>query len=165
MRGLRIAPSCARGPWCFPVFIVPATPRLTCWPRRLRRHFSSYRDGISGYIPVMETRASAGAPASVWDDEVEAELAAGIGRERLQRITECLAIPPLTTCLRVNTRNADSDKVFGDLLMAAQAQGAAALPYRVPAIPEAILIPGSGPHAIDYSQCGTWIGQTGRAWC
>lgn len=113
----------------------------------------------------MDTGASAGAPASVWDDEVEAELAAGIGRERLQRITECLAIPPLTTCLRVNTRNADPYKVFGELLMAAQAQGAAALPYRVPAIPEAILIPGSGPHAIDYSQCGTWIDQTGVAWC
>lgn len=91
----------------------------------------------------------------VWDAEVETLLAAGLGRQRLQTVTASLSVPPLTTCLRVNTHKADPDEVFDDLVSAAQEEGQAHLPFRLGGIPEAILIPGTGPHAIDYSASST----------
>lgn len=67
-----------------------------------------------------------------------------------------LLAPPLTTCLRVNTANATPGELLQGLVHAAQEAGLAAdaLPRQHPDIPEAILLPGTGPHAVDYAPAG-----------
>ncbi|KFM22695.1 Putative methyltransferase NSUN6 [Auxenochlorella protothecoides] len=80
-------------------------------------------------------------------------LSEGLGPARFQAATRRLRVPPLTTCLRVNSARASPADLLRLLRGAAEAQGTpeAALPRLHPLIPEAILIPGSGPHSVDYS--------------
>ncbi|KAL6770752.1 hypothetical protein ACKKBF_B32520 [Auxenochlorella protothecoides x Auxenochlorella symbiontica] len=92
-------------------------------------------------------------PAVIWTEGVRHLLSEGLGPARFQAAARRLRVPPLTTCLRVNSARASPADLLRLLRGAAEAQGTpeAALPRLHPLIPEAILIPGSGPHSVDYS--------------
>lgn len=98
-------------------------------------------------------------PTAQWDPEVEAYLAAALGADRLRAISAATVRPPLTTCLRVNTLRTTPEDVLRRLPNALSPADKELLeqvgrqPYIHPAIPFAVMVPGSGPHHVDYTDC------------
>jgi methyltransferase NSUN6 len=98
-------------------------------------------------------------PTVQWDPEVEVFLGNALGVDRLKAISQATSRPPLLTCLRVNTLRTTPEDLLarlhgalspGDQQLIAQA---GTQPYIHPQIPFAIMIPGSGPHSVDYTSC------------
>jgi 16S rRNA C967 or C1407 C5-methylase (RsmB/RsmF family) len=98
-------------------------------------------------------------PSVQWDPEVETFLGNALGIDRLKAISQATSRPPLLTCLRVNTLRTTAEDVLRRLPTALATEDqqllaqAGAEPYIHPDIPFAIMIPGTGPHPVDYSQC------------
>lgn len=104
-------------------------------------------------------------PSLPWPLAVSELLSDALGEARLRRMAAALLTPPLTTCLRVNTAVAVPEEIVNGLANAAREAGLPpnALPRQHPDIPEAILLPGTGPHAVDYAPAGG-RGPSTRAW-
>jgi hypothetical protein len=77
----------------------------------------------------------------------------------VEAISAALGCPPLATCVRVNTLRTTRESLLERLPSQLSAEDAALLaagapPYPHPLVPCAVIVPGSGPHAVDYSRCG-----------
>ena len=92
-------------------------------------------------------------PQSHWDPEVEAFMGGALGADRLAAASAALVRPPATTCLRVNTTRATPAEVLRRLHEALPPSDRDALAgaHAHPLAPSALLLPGSGPHAVDYA--------------
>ena len=114
------------------------------------------------------------APTIQWQPDVEAYLSACYGGpEALHRMSSALSRPPLATCLRVNTQRTTPDDLLRRLPAALAPEDRTLLlredgaerppPYLHPLLPQAHILPRSGPHAIDSSVSGgCWGGLGGR---
>jgi len=98
-------------------------------------------------------------PSVQYDLEVETFLGNALGVDRLAAISSATCRPPLATCIRVNTLRTTAEDVLRRLPTALSPSDQKLLaqagiqPSIHPQIPFAIMIPGSGPHPVDYSQC------------
>ncbi|EFN59890.1 hypothetical protein CHLNCDRAFT_132901 [Chlorella variabilis] len=96
------------------------------------------------------------APEISWDSEVRQYLEAALGPQKLAEISAALARPPLATCLRVNTLRTSPQDLLRRLPEALAPEDRALLEtnpaYVHPLLPDAVILPGTGPHAVDYSR-------------
>lgn len=96
-------------------------------------------------------------PSVQWDPQVEEYLTGALGTERLCSISAATVRPPLTTCIRVNTLRTTAEDILRRLPDALTEEDRKFLsnaehpPYIHPQLPMAVMVPGSGPHAVDYS--------------
>jgi len=100
-------------------------------------------------------------PTVQWDHEIEVYLSAVLGEARFRAISAAIVRPPLATCLRVNTLRYNSEDVLQRLKATLKAtnptfvkmvqENPALEPYIQPSVPMALIVPGSGPHDVDYS--------------
>ena len=96
-------------------------------------------------------------PKVEWNKEVEVLLVSCLGEERLDRISKSLTRPPLKLCVRANTLKISPEEVVKGIkeAMLSEEDGTKLLeknppPYVHPDVPMAVVVPGSGPHEIDY---------------
>ncbi|WIA32336.1 hypothetical protein OEZ86_003174 [Tetradesmus obliquus] len=89
-----------------------------------------------------------------WDPQVSGFLAAALGAEQFRRIQAAIAVPPLSTCVRVNTLRTSTQDVMQQLqgLLPQQHSAVHFAPH--PQLPMAILLQGSGPHSISPAAAG-----------
>jgi hypothetical protein len=91
-------------------------------------------------------------PRAVWYPETRALLSACYGQARFAAIDAVLRQPPCTTCVRVNTLRARPDEVHSALQLLVGPD--AVVRTMQSTLPEALLVRGSGPHAVDVSLAG-----------
>ena len=93
-----------------------------------------------------------------WDPEVEILLSNSLTSDRLEAISAASCLPPLLTCLRVNTLRTTPEEVLQKLEDALSPSDRSLLlssprkPFVHPLVPNAVLVPGSGPYSVDYSR-------------
>lgn len=128
----------------------PRAPHAICDSQPCKTHFAT---------KFMQKRCWD--PKAQWDREIEVYLSAVLGEARFQAISAAIVRPPLATCLRVNTLRYTSEDVLHRLKATLKATNPAFVetahnnpalePYIQPSVPMAIIVPGSGPHEVDYS--------------
>jgi hypothetical protein len=98
--------------------------------------------------------SGAGAPAApVWYDDTRALMCECFGAAAFARLEAALLRPPADTCVRVNTLLSDVAAVRS--VLAEATGGAEVRSADAGAMPEALLVRGTGPHALDVSlACG-----------
>lgn len=125
-----------------PLSCTPTTPLLmvgTCTPAS---------------VPPMQRSWD---PSLQWNPDVEQYLSSALGSSRLQAISSAAVRPPLATCLRVNTLRTTPEDVLRRLPDALAESDKAILvnaehqPHVHPELPMAVIVHGSGPHPVDYS--------------
>eukprot|EP00798_Chlamydomonas_sp_ICE-L_P021806 gene21806-28827_t len=87
--------------------------------------------------------------------QVEEFLVDLVGADQLEEINRALCTPPKFTCLRVNSLRASPMEVAEHVRRMQQEGGSpreGRPPFVHPLIPIAVMLPGAGPHAVDYSQ-------------
>ncbi|KAL4856723.1 putative methyltransferase [Chlorella vulgaris] len=109
-------------------------------------------------VPPHEQPQRTFAPKVCWEPEVQGVLEAALGAEKLAEISAALARPPLATCLRVNTMRTTVEDLLRRLPEAMTPEDAALLEanpaYQHPLLAGAVILPGTGPHPIDYACTG-----------
>lgn len=99
-------------------------------------------------------------PSEDWDAGVRAYFEAAFGKEHFGCMAAALLRPPLGFCLRINPLRTTPESVVDRLPAALAREDAAMLatagtqPHTLPDVPGVVLVPGSGPHTIDYSCTG-----------
>lgn len=91
------------------------------------------------------------APKGSWRAEVATYLTDAFGEDEFLQLTSALARPPLYTSIRFNPLTASGTET---LEIIQKEVGPSTVPFIHPALPMLLLIPGSGPHELDYSICG-----------
>jgi methyltransferase NSUN6 len=95
-------------------------------------------------------------PTVQWDPSVEKFLRAVLGPDRLRAISASTVQPPAATCLRVNTLRTTPHSVLHRVLDALSPEDRALVassgkqPFVHPQVANAVFVPGSGPHRVDY---------------
>ncbi|KAI8106699.1 hypothetical protein M9434_001353 [Picochlorum sp. BPE23] len=97
-------------------------------------------------------------PRLTWGcQDVESLFVQCLGRDRLANISKSISLPPLTTCIRVNTNLTTREEVLERLSKELYSEGNERQDheqydvYPHPELPMAIMIRGHGPHVVDYS--------------
>eukprot|EP00879_Flechtneria_rotunda_P021512 GHRR01022673.1.p1 GENE.GHRR01022673.1~~GHRR01022673.1.p1 ORF type:complete len:169 (+),score=50.91 GHRR01022673.1:526-1032(+) len=88
-----------------------------------------------------------------WDPQVAAFLEAALGAEVFARMRAALCVPPLSTCLRVNTLKCTVQDVMQQLHSVAKSSQPAPGVSTHPQLPVALLLKGTGPNHIDPAAC------------
>ncbi|GAX74807.1 hypothetical protein CEUSTIGMA_g2254.t1 [Chlamydomonas eustigma] len=92
-------------------------------------------------------------PRIKWADEVQQYLEETLGEEQVASISTALCTPPCCTCLRVNTLKATPQEVLEAVTFQLKGSWNSSLPYIHTHLP-AVILPGVGPLAVDYSEIG-----------
>jgi hypothetical protein len=109
--------------------------------------------GRSDAAASTSAAAAAAAPAPVWYDDTRALMCECFGADAFARLEAALLRPPAETCVRVNTLRSDVASVRR--VLDEVTRGADVRSAHAGAMPEALLVRGSGPHALDVSlACG-----------
>lgn len=96
-------------------------------------------------------------PSVQWQTDVEEFLSAALGADRLRAISAATVTPPLATCIRVNTLRTTPEDILRRLPDVLDPEErdffgqSGTTPHIHPNAPLAVMVPGSGPHTVDYS--------------
>ena len=97
-------------------------------------------------------------PRVTWGcQDVESLFVQCFGRDRLGNISKSISLPPLTTCIRVNTNQTTREEVLERLPKILYSEGEERRDqeqydvYPHPELPMAVMIRGHGPHVVEYN--------------